>query len=340
MTPRAPPIAVITDVRFPGGTSSAVAQELPSLREWGLEAIYSPSSAMLRRHPAHPDLVRQARHHGVAIVEEFTAVAAQTVILHNPAFMKFEEKLDFKIIANRLIIVNHENPTNAVGVQQYPFRKVVSLIDEATFADEILLAPISRVNRRVLESTAPPFPLTGSDWFNIIDLECFQTAAPKGDRRGRHSRPGPEKWPKESDLTLCFPPSADNHILGADWIRRVCPSITRNAALYDYGTVPVAEFLDRIDFFVYFHSQAWRESFGRVIAEAIAAGKLVIGPSYLGETFPGGGVFCEAGEVRHVIQSFVDDPDRYRELVADAQAMLSRYSRSSFERTWQPILAH
>ena len=40
-----------------------------------------------------------------------------------------------------------------------------------------------------------------------------------------------------------------------------------------------------IDFFVYFTAPTWQESFGRVVAEAIAAGKVVLTNPDIGATF-------------------------------------------------------
>ena len=52
-----------------------------------------------------------------------------------------------------------------------------------------------------------------------------------------------------------------------------------------FGAMPVPDFLASIDFFVYFTHPLLREGFGRAIAEAIAAGKLVITDEETAEPF-------------------------------------------------------
>ena len=63
----------------------------------------------------------------------------------------------------------------------------------------------------------------------------------------------------------------------------------------------MADFLSGIDFFVYFTNPNWRESFGRVIAEAIAAGKLVITDPGTAATFGDAVVASDGADVDGII---------------------------------------
>ncbi len=327
-------VAIVSSIRFPGGTAAAVMHELESLTKVGCRAIYAPASRMLRRLEPHQGLVRKCEELSVEIIEDFSSVVADVVVLHNPAMFKFEEQLNFKIIADLLVIVNHENPLTAHRQWQYPFPKVMRLIENATFANEIVLAPVSPVSRQILTSTELPFAVSDADWFNIIEPRTARICKPKGDRRGRHSRPGPEKWPAEHELKACFPVRSQNYILGADWIRKVCPDLALHAELYDFGTLDVQYFLEKIDFFVYYHSNTWQESFGRVISEAIMAAKMVFGPSYLESTFPAGGIYGDIEVVNEKIAFYRDSPDQYCEVVAQAQGAVQQYDRQTFEKIW------
>jgi hypothetical protein len=87
----------------------------------------------------------------------------------------------------------------------------------------------------------------------------------------------------------------------------------------------VLTFLAEIDFFVYFTNPNWRESFGRVIAEAIAAGKLVITDPATAEPFGPGVVADTGGDIDRILAGHVADHSRYAAAVSQAQADLARY---------------
>jgi hypothetical protein len=127
-------------------------------------------------------------------------------------------------------------------------------------------------------------------------------------------------------LRAQFPPWAERcAILGADTLLRDAETLPRHWELLSFGEMKVSEFLARIDFFVYFTHPLLRESFGRAIAEAVAAGKLVITDPETAEAF-GPGVVADRGEgVDRIVAAHIADPGRYAAAVLQAQADLARY---------------
>ena len=85
----------------------------------------------------------------------------------------------------------------------------------------------------------------------------------------------------------------------------------------------VDAFLAGIDFFVYFTHPFWRESFGRSIAEAIAAGKLVITDPVTATSFGSGVISNDGRGVDAIVAAHVAEPGRYRSAVRRAQASLA-----------------
>ena len=83
--------------------------------------------------------------------------------------------------------------------------------------------------------------------------------------------------PSRETMLRHFPARAERCVLlGADGFLDDPEWVPRHWTALRFGEMDVASFLGEIDFFVYFTNPMWRESFGRVIVEAIAAGKLVI----------------------------------------------------------------
>ena len=169
--------------------------------------------------------------------------------------------------------------------------------------------------------------LAPDDWPNICDQPFLAPTPTPRDRRGRHSRPGFEKFPPLAALRAQFPAHAERcAILGADTLLLDPESMPPHWQLLRFGAMKVPDFLASIDFFVYFTHPLWRESFGRAIAEAIAAGKLVITDPATAEPF-GPGVVADNGdgEIDRIIAAHVADPSRYAAAVRRAQADLAAH---------------
>jgi hypothetical protein len=97
-----------------------------------------------------------------------------------------------------------------------------------------------------------------------------------------------------------------------------------------FGAMPVGEFLGMIDFFIYFTSPTWRESFGRAIAEAIVAGKVVIADAAVAEVYGEAVIAARPDEVDEIVAAFVAEPYRYSAQVARAQEAMSHWSAEAF----------
>jgi hypothetical protein len=94
--------------------------------------------------------------------------------------------------------------------------------------------------------------------------------------------------------------------------------------------ISVGAFFAAIDVYVYFTAATWRESFGRVIAEAIAAGKLVITDPETARSFGEGVIGAKPCEVDRIVAHHLASPSRYLAQVRLAQAGLDRFSAARF----------
>ena len=93
-----------------------------------------------------------------------------------------------------------------------------------------------------------------------------------------------------------------------------------------------------IDFMVYFTAPTLRESFGRVLAEGIAAGKVVISDPGTASIFEGAVVAANPQGVDKQIARFLSDPARYRLQVELAQTGLKVFSADRFAESFRRLL--
>ncbi|WP_170330815.1 hypothetical protein [Ruegeria arenilitoris] len=341
-----PKIAYVIEPRFSGGTSAAVAAELQVAVELGEIEVHAVTSRTFgdSQHIA-PVLRCTLDELRIPLIWDAPRISADIVILHNPAFLKFQDALCTKIFARELIVVTHENFLRPGGEDGFDVLSCLNHIEGSALALRKTLAPISPYNRKTVTDwlirsrVARHWNVLDTDWFNICETDIDAPREKPEDRRGRHSRPGFEKFPVLSDLDSCFSKHAQsNVILGADALldaRVLRPHWT----LLPFDAVSVDEFFGMIDFFVYFTAPTWQESFGRVIAEALAAGKVVLTNSDIGETFDNAVLTCRPEDVDGIVSDLVAHPDRYHEQISRSQPVLTRYSAKNFKAMLSGVLS-
>lgn len=325
------------DPRFPGGTSSSFAAELPIATAHFQVTVHACTQSMFGDRAANSSVLRALSAAALPMHEKSAKVAADFVVIHNPALLKFSSQLDQKIICRHLIVVAHENFLGPNGHQSFDVANCLEHIDRASIALTKCIAPVSEWNRGTILRWLGKNPgfkhwqVTDNNWFNICDFEFVPPNEAPRDKRGRLSRPGLEKFPPLDVMDACFPKHSElNLILGADALAKAS-SGRRHWTLKPFGSMDVAQFYRQIDFMIYFVAPTLRESFGRVIAEAISAGKVVITDPDNGSVFGGHAITADPREVDGIVENFVENPRHYVKQVEDAQVFLTQnYSAEMF----------
>lgn len=341
-----PRVSYVVAGGFPGGTSSAVAAELRAVAPMVRPRVAVLDCDMFPKGACAPQLDDVIRRERLETSFNPTVVQDDVVILHNPSFLKRNTTLATRIVAQHLVVVTHENFARPGGAQPYDVAATMELLDASSVATRKSLAPIGAFNRAGVAAWLAATPGFGhwdcleEDWFNVFDQTATPPTKTPRDRRGRVSRAGAEKFPGIEVLDQVFPPEAEaNLILGGDHLEGFTQS-RPHWTLFPFRSRPVADVLSDIDFFVYFAAPTWRESFGRVLAEAIEAGKLVITDPETAKPFGDGVIGVSPAEVSQVIASFIQAPETYVDHVTRAQRHMARYAPEVFRDRFQAIFQH
>jgi hypothetical protein len=321
-------IALMLDPRFPGGTPASVAAAVRALAGAVDLTVVAVESRMFSGRKVNPRLRAALDERGLDLVWNPPVVHADVAVFHNPACLKFDRRLPIRISCGHALVVAHENFLRPNGSEGFDVAGCLRLIDASLVAGGRSIVPISPWNRRGVEAWAEErdWPVAGFDWPNICDFEAGAPNPAPRDRRGRHSRPGLEKFPPMATMLAHFPRHAEScTILGGDSFLARPDGVPAHWRLLPFGAMAVASFLEEIDFFVYFTNPQWRESFGRAIAEAIAAGKLVITDPGTAEVFGDAAVASDGTDVDAIIEGYVREPRRYVDFVEAAQRSLERF---------------
>ena len=343
MANRLPRVTLVVDPRFSGGTSTAVASEIEVLAEISRLRIVAISSGMFSGQVAHQSIVAACRKAGLEILWDPIMISDEIVVLHNPSFLKFDESLRARIVADRLFVVCHENFLRPTGGEGFAVGHCLGVIHEAALCRQKILAPISAWNRATVTDWIDRagglsgWRVSPTDWTNICAFDMRPPTDAPRDRRGRHSRPGFEKFPDMDTMEMLYPPQCEAvRILGADIF--LGETVPAGWDLIPFLGEAVDAFLSTIDFFVYFTNPTWRESFGRAICEAIAAGKVVITDPGTASTFGQGVIGATPADVDAIVAEHIARPDLYARRVHQAQSDLQRFSAEVFGQSFLSLL--
>jgi hypothetical protein len=341
-------ILIVGDFRFSGGTSGAVAHELRALRSTSRTVgLYHVNSAYLGRKPPrwHQEIVAEIDRGAVSVVPEGAAAEASVIFVHSPWVLP-------KIAPTRLkapvrILVGHHPPADARGRLYYDPR-VIERGARRAFGGSLVWAPISPVCRDAFDAARLTYPRLRMDWTNLVFVDDWGAARSRliGDHPviGRHSRPRDEKWPATRDaLFEVFPSSGDVQVrlMGlSEKMKRLIGERPGNWQTMEPDEIPVREFLSSIDFFVYFHHPDWVEAYGRTVAEAAAAGCVVILQPYLRRTFGEAGLYCKPVEALELVRAIAADRARFAALSARGREVIDqRFGLTSYLERLERVLA-
>jgi hypothetical protein len=244
------------------------------------------------------------------------------------------------------MVVHHVplRPTNSLNYDPWRLNTIIN----RSFGGEFIWAPVSPVCRRQFDKIGFNAPLLSENWHSIIRVDEWGSprSSPKFSNPviGRHSRPEPDKWPNaKRELFQCYPtePDFEVRMLGAEsYLRDLVGQVPKNWRLFAYDEITPKEFLQSIDFFVYFHHPLTLEAFGRAPAEAAAAGCVLVLPHYLRAIFGDGAIYCEPQDVMAIVRQYHSDPNAYgRQSTRGYDVVCHRYGPESLLRLAKETLA-
>ncbi|GAA4910185.1 glycosyltransferase [Nesterenkonia rhizosphaerae] len=223
--------------------------------------------------------------------------------------------------AKRAVVVANHPPFEPGGRRSYDIGVVTRNV-EHLFGLRPSWAPQSEQVGALLQPLMPDSDLEDFSWKGIIRIK---DAAQRNRFRegppviGRHGRDDVVKWPSDRDVFSAVYPvdgTANVCILGGAKIpvqKGFLPRGAQGWEVYAFNEIEVDEYLrEKLDFFVYFHSEGWLEAFGMAILEAMSYGVVCVLPTHFEQVFKDAAVYAKPSDVQDVVQHMWH-PERYRE---------------------------
>jgi glycosyl transferase family 28 len=312
-------IALLSDFRFPGGTSSAIAEEIKANAAAGYRTalVHLEASNLTFPFPINPKIRTLIDQRSADLLDPDERVSARLALVHNPYVMAQLPLRPLKVSAEQRLLVLQHPPLAGDGAPFYDVGRV-RLHAEDVLEGEVLWAPVGPLVRSQFERVHDAPCLTPQDWYNVIDPALWSNRRNHSDSPviGRHSRPDRRKWPDTREETLAAYPNDPRFavkVLGAaPFLLDLLGGYPRNWMAWRFGTFPPEQFLSEIDFFVYYHSNQWVEAFGCTIAEAMASEAVVVLPPHFEALFGDAALYVAPSGVAELVLDLHADRAAYR----------------------------
>jgi tetratricopeptide (TPR) repeat protein len=337
-------VVIASEFRMLGGSVHSCIEELRAQRAAGLA---TGLVKMYRRdlpQPGRTDILGVVREEvdgeAVSVLTYGERATCDLLILRYPPVLQHAQRYLPALDPRRIKVIVNQPPMSDYGPEgrvRYDLARAEANL-RAAFGRPGEWHPIGPLVREALHERhgdeLGAIDLRPDDWINVLDVDEWDRGlggGPRPDRSGpmrigRHARDNAVKWPATREAVLeVYPAEGDVevHVLGGQrtpgrLLRRIPP----NWRVEPFGARPPQEFLAGLDVFVYYTHPDWVESFGRAIAEAMAAGVPCVLPPAYEAAFGDAATYAEPSGALAAARRLHGDPAAYRAQALRAQARM------------------
>jgi spore coat polysaccharide biosynthesis predicted glycosyltransferase SpsG len=317
-------IGVLSDFRFPGGTSASLAEEIRAQSSAGYTTALIPARAvnLKRRRGFNSRIVSAVQAGQGELVAPDAEINVKLLVIRQPSIFVEDPDPIPRVKADKVLMIVNQIHSNGAGPDAYA-EGLAETRDRlrAMFGDQITWAPIGPIPRTALTKTHVSLELAEADWHNVLNADEWwlprDNFVAERPVIGRHGRPTWKKWPESAEEILAAYPDDDRFgvkILGGGEVAaKIIGRVPDNWVLYPFNSIHPRRFLGEIDFQVYYHHPGEPEAFGRTIAEALASGTPTIVSPDFRPLFEEACIYAEPAEVKEIVTQLYSDPGAYQE---------------------------
>ena len=316
-------LLLLSDLRYPGGNSASIAEEVKVQARAGYSTalMHVPAPHMTRSRSFNRKIMHCLSSGIAELVSADRPLRVRAVIARQPRLFTHDLPVRLRVQADAAVLVVNHPPFDGLRNAGNPYYDATAVRKRVKHLfGETQWAPIGPLVREALTRSGATLALRAEDWVNIVDIDDWwvDRSAFRSDRPviGRHSRSHLSKWPSSAAAIRAAYPTDDGvevRILGgAEPAIKVLGECPPQWTVFPFGAMSAQRFLRLIDFFVYYHHPAWVEAFGRNIIEAMASGCPVILPAHFERVFGDSCLYAAPSGARSIVESLYADPARYR----------------------------
>lgn len=320
-SPGAVDVLMATDLRFPGGTTASIGEEVQAQAKAGYRTglLHIPSPIQ-RPGVAFAPRVRALVESGAADLVLEGPVHAKLLVVRHPSVLSAMPSWLPKVSADRVLVVANQVPVDPRAHGPYYDVLANQRMARTFSSEEPVWAPIGPAVRHALREFADDVPMLEFDWTNIVDVDAWYTprAGLTSDIPviGRHTRGHWSKWPADRETLLAAYPDDPRYTVqvlgGTQAPRDILGYLPPNWVDLPFNTVRPAKFLGSTDFVVYYHHPTMIEAFGRTVLEGAASGAVTVVDPGFEPTFGPAALYAAPREVLGIVDEMSRDVAAYR----------------------------
>jgi UDP:flavonoid glycosyltransferase YjiC (YdhE family) len=325
-------IVIIGDLRLPGATGRAVAEEIRAQARSGYRtALLQLQSPLLDRPTLINPLIRAAIDGGLAdLVDPEVPIAARLALAHHPGFFLHLPARVPQIQADcKLLICNHPL-LDAEGGTYFPAERVAWSAQEV-LGQDVRTAPGGPQIRAQFEQAPWQLELHELDWPPVLEPDQFTSSAHRWRHNpitiGRHGPNDALAWPEDpADLLAAYPNGAGVAVrimASASELQRRFGDAIHTWSIVDPQAVAPQDFLTQIDAYVCFTAVRTVQPVRVEIAEALMSGAPAILPAHFQATFGDGAIYAEPRAVSATLARLRDHPELRLEQAERGRAIVT-----------------
>jgi UDP:flavonoid glycosyltransferase YjiC (YdhE family) len=326
-------IVIIGDLRLPGATGRAVAEEIRAQARGGYRtALLQMQSPLLERPKLINPLIRAAIDGGLAdLVDPEVPITARLALAHHPGlFLHLPARVPQIQADCKLLIVNHPL-LDAEGGSYFPADRLAWSVQEV-LGQDVRTAPGGPQIRAQFEHAPWQLELHERDWPPVLEPDQFTAGAQRWRHNpitiGRHGPNDALAWPEDrADLLAAYPNGAGIavRIMGcASDLQRWFGDVISTWSIVDPQALAARDFLTQIDAYVCFTAKRTVQPVRVEIAEALMSGSPAILAAHFEPTFGDGAIYGEAQAVPEMLARLRDDPELRLEQSERGRAIVAR----------------
>lgn len=261
-------------------------------------------------------------------------VHAHLLILRYPPILQFFVYEQSRLCIDSMIILANQAPSELDGSDIRYLVQECHNNAEIAFNVSPVWVPQGPQVRDFLEKYLSPPVLASFDIPGVLDLDewwqsriWYRSTLPIV---GRHSRDEEMKWPAtKAVMNKVYPVDGEMDIRIMGGAKSPLRTIGRTTppdgwVVYAKDEIPVTQFLQSLDYFVFYQHPNAVEAFGRAILEALASGIVVILPPHFKPVFGDAALYTEPEGVSKLINQLHSDFSIYRNHLERAKVVLER----------------
>lgn len=333
-------VVVLSEFGFEAGNTTSLRNEIRVALGAGLKVAVMPcfnfliQAASLRHMtPAIQAMIDSGQ---ITRLPMGAVARAKLLIIRWPAIMQVVHGGISGLQVDKIVVVANHPPYEGLDNRVSYDASVVSNNVEKLFGKRPVWAPQSEQIHDMLKHMVPVAELDDIPWKGILPGPMPSVRVPDFSRKpvvGRHGRDQPPKWPSSREVLLAAYPidgSVDVAFLGgaATPVRNghVTEDEVAGWQVHGFNGIPVPAYLEKLDYFIYFHSDGWVEAFGMTIIEAMSHGCVCILQKSFESVFGDAALYCEPREIQSIVRRLWSNPDLYLAQQRKGRAFVDEYT--------------